>query len=58
MNRPRQAPASEAAHFVSGVLDRRPIVSDATSGRRVVAALEAGAASMAKAGETIRVDRR
>jgi len=42
----------EAQHFISGVLGQGAIQSDAASGRQVVAALEAGAASLNDGGAT------
>lgn len=43
---PRAALELETEHFVAGVLDGRPVQSDAASGRAVVAALVAGQRSM------------
>ena len=47
---PRAALELEAEHFVSGVLDGRPVQSDATSGREVVAVLVAGQRSLEQGG--------
>jgi predicted dehydrogenase len=55
---PREPLMCEAEHFVEAVLDRAPIRSDAESGRRVVAALEAGQRSLASGGSIEDVPRR
>lgn len=46
----REPLVCEAEHFVQALLDRAPIRSDGQSGRRVVAALEAGQRSLGRGG--------
>ena len=45
----------EAQHFINGILDNQPILTDGADGVRVVRVLEAGTESLKRGGETVSV---